>query len=74
MRPLCSSPFQRRDALFSALHAGLNLPAQTSWRTDRGRANAERRIKELRDDFAAGSFNTRAFWATEAALNAVRWA
>ena len=37
----------------------------------RGRADCENRIKELKYDFGAGSFNMRDFWATEAALNTV---
>ena len=37
----------------------------------RGRADCENRIKELKYDFAADSFNMKDFWATEAALNVV---
>ncbi len=37
----------------------------------RGRADCENRIKELKYDFAADSFNMKDFWATEATLNTV---
>ena len=40
------------------------------WRTYRGRADCENRIKELKADFGLESFNLRDFWATEAALTA----
>ena len=56
---------------FSAIVSNLDLPAQTIWRTYRGRANCENRIKELKYDFAADSFVMQDFWATEAALNTV---
>ena len=39
------------------------------WQTYRGRADAENRIKELKEDFGFDSFNQRSFPATEAALN-----
>ena len=56
---------------YSALVTDLDLPAVTVWRTYRGRADCENRIKELKYDFAADSFNMKDFWATEAALNTV---
>lgn len=56
---------------FSALTTDLDLSAETIWRIYRGRADCENRIKELKYDFAADSFNMRNFWATEAALNTV---
>ncbi len=56
---------------FSALVTDLDLPAQVIWRTYRGRADCENRIKELKYDFAADSFNMKDFWATEATLNTV---
>ena len=56
---------------FSALVTDLDLPAVTIWRTYRGRADCENRIKELKYDFAADSFNMQEFWATEAAMNTV---
>lgn len=56
---------------YSALVTDLDLPAAVVWRTYRGRADCENRIKELKYDFAADSFNMRDFWATEATLNTV---
>jgi Transposase DDE domain group 1 len=56
---------------FSALVTDMDLPAEAIWRLYRGRANCENRIKELKYDFAADSFNMKDFWATEAALNTV---
>ena len=56
---------------FSALVTDLDLPAESIWRLYRGRADCENRIKELKYDFAADSFNMKDFWATEAALNTV---
>ena len=56
---------------FSALVTDLDLPAAVIWRTYRGRADCENRIKELKYDFAADSFNMQNFWATEATLNTV---
>jgi len=56
---------------FSALTTDLDLPAVVIWRTYRGRADCENRIKELKYDFAADSFNMKDFWATEATLNTV---
>ena len=38
------------------------------WRTYRGRADCENRIKELKADFGLDTFNLHDFWATEAAL------
>ena len=38
------------------------------WRTYRGRADCENRIKELKADFGLDAFNLHDFWATEAAL------
>jgi hypothetical protein len=56
---------------FSALVTSLDMSALQVWRIYRGRADSENRIKELKYDFAADSFNMRDFWATEAALNTV---
>jgi hypothetical protein len=56
---------------YSALVTDLDLPAVMIWRTYRGRADCENRIKELKYDFAADSFNMKDFWATEATLNTV---
>ena len=56
---------------FSALVTDLDLSAEMVWRMYRGRADCENRIKELKYDFAADSFNMKDFWATEATLNTV---
>ena len=48
----------------------LKFAALEVWRTYRGRADCENRIKELKADFGLESFNLRDFWATEAALTA----
>ena len=56
---------------YSARVSDLDLSAVTVWRLYRGRADCENRIKELKYDFAADSFNMSDFWATEAALNTV---
>jgi len=56
---------------FSSLVTDLDLPAQAVWRMYRRRADCENRIKELKYDFAADSFNMKDFWATEATLNTV---
>lgn len=56
---------------FSALVTDLDLSAVMVWRMYRGRADCENRIKELKYDFAADSFNMKEFWATEAAMNMV---
>ena len=54
---------------YAALVTDLALPAQEIWRSYRGRADCENRIKELKYDFAADSFCLNDFWATEACLN-----
>lgn len=54
---------------YSAYVTDLALPAVEVWRTYRGRADAENRIKELKADFGLDAFNMKAFWATEAALS-----
>jgi hypothetical protein len=56
---------------FSALVTDLELSAVIAWRIYRGRTDCENRIKELKYDFAADSFNMQEFWATEAAMNTV---
>ena len=53
---------------YASLVTDLDLPAEALWRLYRGRAECENRIKELKYDFGAGSFNLKEFWATEAAL------
>ena len=59
---------------YGALVTDLALPAQQIWRTYRGRADCENRIKELKYDFAADSFCLNNFFATEACLNVVMMA
>jgi virulence-associated protein VapD len=56
---------------YAALVTDLGLPDLEVWRTYRGRADCENRIKELKYDFAADSFCMKDFWATEACLNMV---
>lgn len=57
---------------YSALVTTLTALSEVAvWRTYRGRADCENRIKELKYDFGADSFCLRDFWATEAALNTV---
>ena len=56
---------------YGVIVTSLDLPAQEIWRTYRGRADCENRIKELKYDFAADSFCVKDFFATEACLNTV---
>jgi hypothetical protein len=53
---------------YGAFVTTLDLPVVEVWRTYRGRADCENRIKELKADFGLDAFNLRDFWATEAAL------
>ena len=53
---------------YGAMVTTLNLPALEIWRSYRGRADCENRIKELKADFGLDSFNINDFYATEAAL------
>jgi hypothetical protein len=53
---------------YGAFVTALDLPMVEVWRTYRGRADCENRIKELKADFGLDAFNMRDFWATEAAL------
>ena len=53
---------------YGAFVTTLELPMVEVWRTYRGRADCENRIKELKADFGLDAFNMRDFWATEAAL------
>jgi len=59
---------------YGAMVTDLDLPAPEIWRTYRGRADCENRIKELKYDFAADSFCLNDFFATEACLNTVMMA
>jgi hypothetical protein len=53
---------------YGAMVTSLSLPALEIWRSYRGRADCENRIKELKNDFGLDSFNLNNFYATEAAL------
>jgi hypothetical protein len=53
---------------YGAMVTSLTLPAAEIWRSYRGRADCENRIKELKADFGLDSFALNDFWATEAAL------
>lgn len=54
---------------YSCFITDLNLPPLQVWHLYKQRANCENRIKELKYDFGADSFNLKSFDATEAALN-----
>ncbi|RFC36593.1 MAG: Transposase DDE domain group 1 [Candidatus Nitrotoga sp. LAW] len=54
---------------YGAMATNLSLPAVEVWRSYRGRADCENRIKELKNDFRLDSFNLNSFYATEAALD-----
>lgn len=56
---------------YSCFVTNLTLPAKAVWDLYRNRADAENRIKELKEDFGTESFNVQDFFATEAALNFV---
>lgn len=56
---------------YSCFITNLTLPAELVWKLYRQRADAENRIKELKEDFAADSFSMQEFYPTEAALNFV---
>ena len=53
---------------YGAMVTSLTLPDVEVWRSYRGRADCENRIKELKADFGLDSFALNNFWATEAAL------
>lgn len=59
---------------YSCYITSLDLSAELVWELYKKRADAENRIKELKYDFGAGSFNMQGFFATEAALNVVMMA
>jgi hypothetical protein len=59
---------------YSCFITNLNLPSKIVYDSYRGRADCENRIKEVKYDFGAESFNLKDFWATEAALNFVMMA
>jgi hypothetical protein len=70
--------FKNDDAMkryrFNAVVTNLSLPAKEVWAMYRNRADAENRIKELKEDFALQSFCMNSFYATETALNWVMMA
>ncbi|HCS76841.1 MAG TPA: hypothetical protein DIW05_03685, partial [Syntrophaceae bacterium] len=53
---------------YGAFVTDLALPAVDVWRTYRGRADAENRIKELKADFGLDAFNMQKFWESFAPL------
>jgi len=59
---------------YSCFVTNLTLPVEQIWNLYRQRADAENRIKELKLDFSADSFNVNNFYATEASLNFVMMA
>ena len=54
---------------YSACVTNLTLPAKEVWTLYKNRADAENRIKELKEDFGLESFCINSFDATEASLN-----
>jgi len=54
---------------YSAFVTDLTLPAKEVWSLYKNRADAENRIKELKEDFGLESFCISSFEATEASLN-----
>jgi hypothetical protein len=57
-----------RNYRYSAYVTNNEYAATDVWRNYRQRGDAENRIKELKADFGADSFNLKAFYPTEAAL------
>jgi len=57
-----------RNYRYSAYMTNLEYSAVDVWRNYRARGDAENRIKELKQDFGAESFNLKEFFTTEAAL------
>ena len=57
-----------RNYRYSAYITNQEQSATDVWRTYRNRGDAENRIKELKADFGAESFNLNGFFPTEAAL------
>jgi hypothetical protein len=60
-----------KDGRYGCFVTSLELPAHLVWKLCRMRADAETRIKELKYDFGADSFNMQSFSATETAMNCV---
>ena len=57
-----------RNYRYSAYMTNVAYSAVDVWRNYRARGDAENRIKELKQDFGAESFNLKEFFPTEAAL------
>ncbi len=57
-----------RNYRYSAYFTNVEYGATDVWRNYRQRGDAENRIKELKADFGADSFNLKEFYPTEAAL------
>jgi hypothetical protein len=57
-----------RKYRYSACFTGVEYAAADVWRNYRAGGDAEGRIRELKQDFGAGSFNLKAFFPAEAAL------
>lgn len=57
-----------RNYRYSAYITNNEYAATDVWRNYRQRGDAENRIKELKADFGADSFNLKGFYPTEAAL------
>jgi hypothetical protein len=56
---------------YSCMVTNLDLPSAQIWKLYKGRAESENRIKEIKYDFGADSFNMKEFYGTDAALNFV---
>ena len=65
---------QYKNYRYSCFITNLNQSAKMIYDMYRNRADAENRIKEIKYDFGAESFNSKNFWATEATLNFVMMA
>ena len=57
-----------RNYRYSAYFTNQTCSMVDVWKTYRMRGDAENRIKELKQDFGAESFNLKDFYATEAVL------
>lgn len=68
---LFAQDVENKDYRYSCFVTSLELPAHLVWKLYRMRADAENRIKELKYDFGADSFNMQSFSATEATMNCV---
>ena len=59
---------EERHYRYSVFVTNLDLPASQIWNLYRDRADAENRIKELKQDFGMNGFCLNSFWATEASF------